>query len=61
MKGYDLVIYSRACYVDKMAMMRKEHDLAALGESCQRPQDVCRPRIIRSNEDIIKHERHLRV
>ena len=42
-------------------MMRKDHDLPALGEPRQRAQDVCRAFIVRGDEHVIESERGMAV
>ncbi len=50
-----LVAQSCPRHVDQMAMMRKDHDLPALGESRQRAQDIRRAFVVRGDEHVIEH------
>ena len=56
-----LIIQCCPRHINQVPMMRKDHDLAALGESLECAQDVTRTFIVRSDEDIIEHQRHMRV
>ena len=56
-----LLAQSCSRQINQMTMMRKDHDLPALSESRQRPQDVRRAFIVRGDEHVIEHERHVQV
>jgi hypothetical protein len=45
-----LVAQRCPCHINQMAMMRKDHDLPAVGESRQRAQDIRRAFIVRGDE-----------
>ena len=55
------IAQSRSCHIDQMTMMRKDHDLSALGESRERTQYVRRAFIVRGDEYVVEHKRHVRV
>ena len=56
-----LVVQSCSRNANQMAMMRKDHNLPALGKLRQSRQDVRRAFIIRGDEYVIEHKRHVRV
>ena len=61
MNRKSLVTQSCSRHIDQMAMMRKDHNLPALGKLRQSTQDVRRAFIIRGDEYVIEHKRHVRV
>jgi len=56
-----LVVQSCPGHIDQMAMMRKDQDLPAFGEARQRAQHIRCAFVVRGDEHVIEHERHVRV